>query len=822
MTGWRLVYDSYEPAREGHREALCALGNGYFVTRGAAPDRGADGVHYPGTYVAGAYNRVVSRIARRDVENEDLVNLPNWLVLRIRIDDGEWLSPDQVELLSYRQELDVREGLLRRRLRLRDAGGRITRWDERRLVSMADRHLAAVALDLTAENWAGRLTVHAAIDGTVINGGVARYRGLRSRHLETMATGEQDGRSTFLQTRFNQARVEVAEVVRTRLWLNHEPVDPPRRTERSADAIAQEISLELQAGDAVSVEKVLALFTSRDRAISEAGLAARDSAGRAPRFADLLADHRLAWRQLWDQCDIGLDTAFDHEVITKLRVNIFHLLQTVSHHTIDLDVGVPPRGWHGEAYRGHIFWDELFILPYLNFRLPALSRALLMYRVRRLSAARRAAQQAGYRGAMFPWQSGSSGREESQELHLNPRSRRWVPDDTHRQRHINAAIAYNVWSYYQITDDHEFLYFYGAELLLEIARFWASIATYDAARDRFDIKGVMGPDEFHTAYPDADPDSSGGLDNNAYTNVMAAWVMIRAQDTLDALPHDRRRQLCERIGISPDEIAQWDEISRKLEIPFHDDGIISQFEGYGRLQEFDWAAARAKYGDIHRLDRILEAEGDSPNRYKASKQADVLMLFYLFSADELAQLFERLGYPFERDMIPRNIDYYLERTSHGSTLSWMVHSWVLARATRPGSWDMFCEAVDADFSDLQGGTTAEGIHLGAMAGSIDILQRCYTGIEPRAGVLHFNPSLPEQLDRLSMRIRYRRQILDVEVEREVLRITSRRFTAAPITVAYRGQFREMSPGDSYSFRLIHPPRAGATCAPRRTLAETPA
>ena len=822
MTGWRLVYDSYEPAREGHREALCALGNGYFVTRGAAPDRGADGVHYPGTYVAGAYNRVVSRIARRDVENEDLVNLPNWLVLRIRIDDGEWLSPDQIELLSYRQELDVREGLLRRRLRLRDAGGRITRWDERRLVSMADRHLAAVALDLTAENWAGRLTVHAAIDGTVINGGVARYRGLRSRHLETMATGEQDGRSTFLQTRFNQARIEVAEVVRTRLWLNHEPVDPPRRTERSADAIAQEISLELQAGDAVSVEKVLALFTSRDRAISEAGLAARDSAGRAPRFADLLADHRLAWRQLWDQCDIGLDTAFDHEVITKLRVNIFHLLQTVSHHTIDLDVGVPPRGWHGEAYRGHIFWDELFILPYLNFRLPALSRALLMYRVRRLSAARRAAQHAGYRGAQFTRQSGRSGREESPELHLQTRSRRWVPDDTHRQRHINAAIAYNVWSYYQITDDHEFLYFYGAELLLEIARFWASIATYDAARDRFDIKGVMGPDEFHTAYPDADPDSSGGLDNNAYTNVMAAWVMIRAQDTLDALPHDRRRQLCERIGISPDEIAQWDEISRKLEIPFHDDGIISQFEGYGRLQEFDWAAAREKYGDIHRLDRILEAEGDSPNRYKASKQADVLMLFYLFSADELAQLFERLGYPFERDMIPRNIDYYLERTSHGSTLSWMVHSWVLARATRPGSWDMFCEAVDADFSDLQGGTTAEGIHLGAMAGSIDILQRCYTGIEPRAGVLHFNPSLPEQLDRLSMRIRYRRQILDVEVEREVLRITSRRFTAAPITVAYRGQFREMSPGDSYSFRLIHPPRAGATCAPRRTLAETPA
>jgi alpha,alpha-trehalase len=316
-----------------------------------------------------------------------LVNLPNWLVLRIRIDEGEWLSPDQVELLSYRQELDVKAGLLRRTLRFRDHQRRTTRWDERRLVSMADRHLAAIALDLTAEDWAGRLTVRAGIDGTVINDGVARYRGLSSRHLETIATGEQDGHSMWLQTRFNQARVEVAEVARTRLWLNHDPVSPPRRTERTPNLIAQEISLDVQAGDEVSVEKVLALYTSRDRAISEAGLAARHSAGRAPRFDDLLADHRLAWRQLWEQCDIDLDTAFDDEVVTKLRVNVFHLLQSVSPHTMDLDVGVPARGWHGEAYRGHIFWDELFILPYLNFRLPALCRALLMYRVRRLPAA---------------------------------------------------------------------------------------------------------------------------------------------------------------------------------------------------------------------------------------------------------------------------------------------------------------------------------------------------------------------------------------------------------------------------------------------------
>ena len=822
MSEWSLVYDGYEPDREGHREALCALGNGYFVTRGAAPDCEADYVHYPGCYLAGGYNRLVTRIEGRDIENEDLVNLPNWLVLQIRIEDGEWLSPDRVELLSYRQELDLKEGVLRRSLRFRDRRGRTTRWEERRLVSMADRHLAALAVTITPEDWSGRLCLRTGIDGAVTNNGVARYRDLSSRHLETVAAGEPDGHTLFLHTRFTQARLEVAQAVRTQLYLGGAAVSPPRRTAHAADLIAQEVCLEVQAGDDLLVEKILALFNSRDRAISEAGRAARSSVARAPRFDELLAAQRLAWRHLWEQCDIGLDAACDDDVVMKLRLNIFHLLQTVSPHTIDLDVGAPARGWHGEAYRGHVFWDEVFIFPYLNFRLPALTRALLLYRYRRLPAARRAAREAGYRGAMFPWQSGSSGREESQQLHLNPRSRRWVADHTHRQRHINAAIAFNVWSYYEVTDDHEFLYAYGAELLLEIARFFASIATYDPRQDRYEIRGVMGPDEFHTAYPDADPEIAGGLDNNAYTNVMAAWVLLRAEDVLDALPGDRRRQLFEQLGVAPDEPRRWDEVSRKLKIPFHGDGIISQFDNYERLRELDWTAAREQHGDIQRLDRILEAEGDSPNRYQASKQADVLMLFYLLSADELAQLFERLGYPFERDLIPRTIDYYLKRTSHGSTLSWMVHSWVLARATRPGSFEMFREALSADLDDVQGGTTAEGIHLGAMAGSIDIVQRCYTGMEPRAHVLHFNPSLPEPVARLSMRIRYRRQTLDVEIDREVLRITSRQFTAAPITVAYRGQFREMSPGDSYSFRLVHPPRAGAACAPRRSLTETAA
>ncbi|MFW6094158.1 MAG: glycoside hydrolase family 65 protein, partial [Pseudomonadota bacterium] len=802
---WALVYDDYDPAEEGRREALCALGNGYFVTRAAAPDSAADAVHYPGTYVAGGYNRLVSDVAGAQIENEDLVNLPNHLLLTIRIDDGDWIRGHDLGLLEYHQELDLRTGVLLRTLRLEDQRGRIIIWREQRIVSMADRNVAALAVTVTAENFSGRLTVRSGIDGNVVNAGVARYRDFDGRHLELVTTAQPHPQTVLLHTRMTQSRREIAQAARTRFFLGDLELEPDRNVETHGALVAQEAVIDVAPGDALTIEKSITLYTSAEPAISEPALEAGHKAARLGRFRELLQPHRQAWQQLWERCDLDLRTAQARGVNATLRLHVFHLLQTVSAHTSELDVGVPPRGWHGEAYRGHIFWDELFIFPYLNLRMPELTRELLRYRYRRLPAARRAAAEAGYRGAMFPWQSGSNGREESQRVHLNPASGRWLPDNSRRQRHIGAAIAYNVWQYYQVTDDQEFMYCYGVELLAEIARFWASIASYDATDDRYDIRGVMGPDEFHTAYPGQDPTAEGGLDNNAYTNVLASWVLARAMDAMALLPDQQHRHLRERLGLADDEIDGWDTISRKLRVPFHDHDIISQFEGYERLQELDWAGLRERHGNIQRLDRVLEAEGDDPNRYKASKQADALMLFYLFSADELRQIFERLGYAFDHALITRNIDYYLTRTSHGSTLSWVVHSWLLARANRAQSWSMFCNALRSDVADIQDGTTPEGIHLGAMAGTVDIMQRCYTGIETRENALHLDPSLPDELECLRTEVRYRGQVLDLVIDHETLEVSSRPFTAMPVAVVYRGHLRQISPGQTHRFRLVKPP-----------------
>jgi len=790
---WSLHYQGFDPREEGLREALCTLGNGYFCTRGANIESSADEVHYPGTYLAGGYNRLTSEIAGEVIENEDLVNLPNWLPLSFRIDGGPWFNVQEREILSYHQVLDIKTGVLYRQIHFRDDRGRETKIAERRLVHKANQHLAALEVTFTAVNWSGSLEIRAALDGRVINAGVDRYQALNSRHLEPLEAHRVSEDTIFLKVRTNQSELRLALAARTQVFHNQELTPVERQTVAETGYVAQHLFFDLKSGDKITVEKVVALFTSRDKAISECGLEAKKLVARAEGFSQLLESHARTWEHLWRRFNLELlhQDPDEGKIAEKiLRLHIFHLLQTSSIHTMDLDVGVPPRGWHGEAYRGHILWDELFIFPLLNLRLPEITRSLLMYRYRRLNEARVAARRAGHQGAMYPWQSGSNGREESQEIHLNPESGRWIPDNTQVQRHVNAAIAYNIYQYYQATQDLEFLAFYGAEIILEIARFWASLATYNKDLDRYEILGVMGPDEYHDASPEA---ASPGLNNNAYTNIMAVWVLTHALETIEALAEDRACELCENLQISDEEKDLWRDISRKMRVVFHDDGIISQFEGYDRLQELDWEHYRQKYSNIQRLDRILEAEGDNVNRYKASKQADVLMLFYLFSSDELREIFEQLGYPFEYETIPKNIDYYLNRTSHGSTLSWVVHSWVLSRSDRAGSWKFFREALKSDVYDIQGGTTAEGIHLGAMAGTVDLMSRAYTGIELRGNVLRFNPCLPSELSCFEMQIRYLGHTLDLEITQARLKVSCIRASEKPIKIAHLDQVYDLEP-----------------------------
>jgi trehalose/maltose hydrolase-like predicted phosphorylase/beta-phosphoglucomutase-like phosphatase (HAD superfamily) len=792
---WTLVYDGFDPERQGLREALCALGNGYFVTRGALPEAQADGINYPGTYVAGLYNRMVTELAGGKADNEDLVNVPNWLVLQFRIAGGEWFDAQRDNVLEHRLELDLRHAALIRHLVWQDADGRRTRVEQRRFVSMEDKHLAALQTTFTAENWSGTLEVRSGLDGRVVNAGVRRYRQLNGRHLMVLDQAEVDSETVDLVAESCQSHVRVALAARTTL------ADPGGETGRRVITepgfIANELSIELDEGRPATVQKVVALYTSRDWAISESRVDARLALAAAEGFGELQARHEHAWDSLWNRFDIELDSA-NEWTTTVLRLHIFQLLQTISQHSLHVDAGVPARGWHGEAYRGHVFWDELFVFPLLDFQQPILADAMLQYRHARLAAARAGARAAGFAGAMFPWQSGSNGREETQRIHLNPSSGRWLPDHSHLQRHVNIAIAYNVWQHYMVTGSTAFLRFSGAHLLIDIARFWASATTYDPVQDRYEIHGVMGPDEYH----DADPElGTPGLRNNTYTNVMAVWVLRRALEALQELPPHYRQEIIEELTIRDDELRLWRDITRKMKIVFHADGVPTQFEGYERLPEFDWKGYREKYGNIQRLDRVLETEGDTVNRYKVSKQPDVLMLLFLLPSDELRELLGDLGYQVSEEQLARTVDYYLERTSHGSTLSGVVSAWVLSRYQPRQAWQFLLRALESDIADVQGGTTAEGIHLGAMAGTVDVVFRCLTGMRARGEELRFDPALPPEVNQIRFSVHYRGHRVDVALSQDHMEISSRPSAAGPVTVSVRGETAGLHPGARHYFKV---------------------
>ncbi len=790
---WTFTFEGYDPHNEKLREALCTVGNGYFATRGAAPESKAGQVHYPGTYAAGVYNRLDDLVGGTRTQHESLVNLPNWLPLTFRIGSGDWFDVDEVTLLSYRQTFDLRGAVLSRELRFQDDAGRITSVTQNRLVAMNQAHVAALETRIVAEDWSGPIEIRSMLDGNVRNSLVERYRDLASNHLQGLEKRALSENSVIMTVETTQSQIPVALAARTSLWHGDTPAPATYRLVDNEFEIGHDIFTELRAGRSLSVEKVVTVVTGRDVAMSKAAEGAERRLGRQGRFEEIRRGHMLSWAHLWQRLAIDADSQA-HEM-RILRLHLLHLLQTVSYNSEELDVGVPARGLHGEAYRGHVFWDELFIFPVLNLRLPTVTRSLLRYRYRRLPEARRAAKLAGYRGAMYPWQSSADGREENPELHLNPRSGRWRTDPSHLAHHVGSAVAYNAWKFYQVTGDLAFLIDYGAEMLAEIARFWVSRVTYEPERDRYTINGVIGPDEFHCGYPDRPCE---GVNNNAYTNVMAVWVILRAMDALKLMPLPNRLDLREKLDLTDKELSQWDHVSRRMFVPFHD-SVISQFEGYEQLAELDWDAYRERYGNIQRLDRILEAEEDDVARYKASKQADALMLLYLLSSDELRELLDRLDYHFSHRQIPKMVDYYIDRTSHGSTLSAVVHAWVLARANREHAIEFFQQVLNSDIADIQGGTTAEGIHLAAMAGSVDLVQRCFTGLETRQDRIILSPHWPESAPALGFPMHYRGHRLYLRVSGKGAEVSADPRDVPPIEIECHGRVERLEPGNTIRF-----------------------
>ncbi|MGM0786854.1 MAG: HAD-IA family hydrolase [Thermodesulfobacteriota bacterium] len=789
---WSITFHDYDPALEKTRETLLTVGNGYLATRGAMEESAAGPVNYPGTYMAGVYNRLTSQVSGREIENEDFVNCPNWLPINFRIGGGQWMDINDVTIESISRCLDFKTGILHRDLTIADTRGRRTRIVSERMISMADPHICALSYSLTPLNYDETITFAAAVDGALINDGVERYRDLKQQHLETVDQ-KSDGETLLVRVETTRSNIEIASGARIfvsgaeKSGIKH--IAEPGRAELRFSAAGKK-------QQAIRVEKLAAFCTSRDDQTESPENRVFSALKKACSFNEVKSESVRQWSRLWREMDICVSG--DRFSQKMLRLHMYHLMVTASLHNVDLDAGMPARGLHGEAYRGHIFWDELFVLPFYNLHFPDIAESLLMYRYRRLKAAREYARQHGFSGAMFPWQSGSTGREETQTMHVNPMTGSWGPDNSSLQRHVSLAAAFNIWQYFHLTGDLDFLENFGAEMFFEICRFWASKTRWDEYIGRYRIPGVMGPDEFHEKYPGKD---KGGLTDNAYTNLMVHWALTLAPVIYGHLSASAKNALAEKIKLAPGEPEEWGRIANALNLVM-EDGLIAQFDGYFILTDPDWEHYRSVYGDIHRMDRILKKEGKNPDAYKAAKQADVLMAFFNLGEERVKTMLWSMGYEPSDNLLEKNFDYYMARTSHGSTLSRVVHA-ALAESLgrRDVGWRFYQEALSSDYVDIQGGTTKEGIHTGVMAATVLMAMTVYCGLRTDRDVLSIDPNLPRRWEKITFGVWFQKNRYEVEITKNKVILTIEGPGDKPVPVEVKGTTHHVRCGIETTFPL---------------------
>ena len=384
---WNITYNKFNPDKENFLESILSIGNGYFGVRGSDTEISSNKIHYSGVYVAGVYNKLITKVCNKEIENEDFVNCPNWLFLTFKIGDDKWFDICEHRVLYWKKEIQLKNGIFYRKYRVQDKKGRITTIEEKRLVSMVNPHCAGLQYKIIPENYSEDIFIRSGIDGVIINNNVDRYRKLRSKHLKGISCGKIEGDGIYLQVQTVQSKIQITQAIRTLIYEKNKLMKVKRKIFNKLNiSIFEEIKISVKKKNMYTIEKLQSIYTSRDIGIDNNVIKAQESVFHINNFNELYKKHKEKWVSLWKRFDIEVE---GNDFIQRvLRLHIFHLIQSASIYNDEIDAGMPVRGLNGESYRGHIFWDELFAFPFYNLHSSEITRSLLMYRYRRLFAAK--------------------------------------------------------------------------------------------------------------------------------------------------------------------------------------------------------------------------------------------------------------------------------------------------------------------------------------------------------------------------------------------------------------------------------------------------
>lgn len=716
-TAWALREDGVDRRRLNSQETLFTIGNGYLGTRGVF-EEGFPG-ELRGTFLHGVFDDAPEGFT-------ELVNVPDWLNLEILF-DGERFSLDRGLVEAYERSLDMKTGVVSRQVRWQSPLGRRAELLFERFASLAQPHLVVARVSVRSPDPVERIEIRAGLGGNVDT--------LGRVHLEGLDQGVQ-GDAAWLASRTRDSGIEIGLAARLE-------VDGPRSVEWQAWDARQQPTLvaSFRGGSSwVRATKVAAYCTSRE-VEDPARHARRDvDAVARPAWDNLWPAHQRAWDEEWRAADVEIEG--DPDVQRAVRFNLYHLL--IAAPRLEEGATIGAKTLSGFGYRGHAFWDtETFMLPFFSLVRPPLARNLLSYRWHTLPAARRKAEQAGYRGAWYAWESAATGEE------VTPL---WLPDPNDPRRlvriwtgdlqiHISADVAHAVWVYWKATGDDEFFRERGAEIVIETARFWASRAERHESLGGYSFRDVMGPDEYHDH-----------VDHNAYTNGMARWNLraaLAALEWLRANTPDRGAGLTGRLGLQVAEPRTWRQQAEKMYLPVDPaTGRIEQFAGYYGRREVDLAAYEPRRQSMQ---VILGIEG--ANASQVIKQPDVLMLFLL------------QGDGFDRETLEANYAFYARRTdlSHGSSLGPAIHAVLAARLGRvEEAYEHFRRAAEIDLQDLRG-NTRDGIHGAAAGGVWQALAFGFAGLRVGPERWTVEPRLPPSWRRMGLRFSHRGRGQSVEI-----------------------------------------------------------
>lgn len=754
---WIFRETAFDPRTTGKCESVMCLGNGYLGLRSAAEE------HYLGEkrnlFIAGTFNRFDEH------EVPELPNCADTTGIELEM-NGVCFRIDRKKVTEYCRQLNLKTGELTRSL-IYDtpATGRV-RVVFRRFVSMADLHLIGQRLELQPLDMELRVRLVSGIDAQMANSGVQHFSEGTKRLYENKVM-------QLVQTT-TQSKIDVVHnLVHSFSSAGREhPASSLIGMERRRIFMTYEFSISKDA--AVTVEKLATVHTSRDREFLETPCSLEtlqetswkqllgDSAAG---YEALFQESAAAWdKKVWSVSDIEIDSRNEQDQLA-IRFAVYHLNSMTPRHDNRMNIGA--KGLSGEGYKGHTFWDtEIFMLPYFSWTMPEVARSLLEYRYLSLPGAHRKAAANGYRGAMFPWESAWLDDGETTpvwgaaDIVTGEATKIWTGFIA---QHISSDVAFGVWQYYMITGDEDFMDRYGYELMLDTARFWASRLEWNKKRGMYYINDVVGPDEYKEH-----------VNNNAYTNFTAHWTIVKALEFCERLKYRkpaRYAELDRKLGLAQ-AVEVWRKQVDRIYLPKPDeDGLLPQDDTYLVKKDIDLSRYKKQK---HVGELFKDFNMHQVNEIQVSKQADVLLLLYLFENF------------FPEDTKRACWKYYEPRTLHDSSLSLSTHS-VLASdmGEKELAYLLFRRAADIDLGpDMK--SSDHGIHAAALGGVWQCVVCGFGGVRMLDGRLRINPHLPDKWSRLKFPIRWKGDLLEVEVSRKKVRITRTARVQPYVEVQVRG------------------------------------